>query len=113
MKNPLHVKEAGTVVFTGYSDDLIHCVTPTYEEEYNPRGSSDGYMGHFVVVSPEGSAKVHVVYDGQWSFAYGLVDEGTELPNWSTTFQTGDRGYQAEFHLGVPANTTVLWVAGL
>lgn len=74
---------------SGASDDLVE-IGGDFQEEYNV--IRDGpYMGYLLL---GGRLKVHVLYDGCWSFAPSMVEEDIPIPaGWEISFGQGNRSY--------------------
>lgn len=105
-------KEPTTVIFWGSSDDLLEVSAGDYQEEYSVNTDAN-YAGYFILKANENEvAKVHVIYDGCWCFAYALYEEDYLLPKWNP--QTGlnpdeFNAYSAVLSLDIPAHTMIVF----
>lgn len=53
--------------------------------------------------------KVTAVYDGLWSFAVGLDEEGAWMPPWPVEIVRGPKPYTVMTTIEVPAGTSLVW----
>jgi hypothetical protein len=92
---------------SGHSDDIVMWeMGGKGDELYPPNNGDSPYAGTMLIHSPSGRCRVHVLYDGCWSFALCKVDEGD--PNlWPVAF--GWEGYSQTLTLKVPTGTKVSW----
>jgi hypothetical protein len=92
------------IVFSGASDDLIEVSIGNKHKEFN-------VIEDFTLVATflvGGATKVYALYDGCWTFAAGMVDEGTSLPDWHIETRNSElNGYTTELHMEAPEKTTV------
>lgn len=74
------------ITFSGANDDLVE-VEGGVEEEFSINDiRSDVGHTRFLVESPAGRVIVHAIYDGCWSFAYGMAEEADEIPDWGFSY---------------------------
>lgn len=106
-----------TIKIFGASDDLI--------EVSGCKGADEFYavehglhMGTLDFVSDGGASgvlprsrlRVHAIYDGTWSFAVGLVEEGDKLPAWPIDIsKSGENDYSAEVTIIAPADVVCIY----
>ena len=105
-----------TLHIYGASDDLFECEGIPGTDEfgcYNELDSEAGrYMGSALVKSKEGRIRIHVIYDGCWSFAIGKVNEDDSFPEWvvSSTWEN----YSEHLRIDLPNDAIMLmegWLA--
>ena len=93
--------------FYGSSDDLIEISGVKGGDEYTI--SSDETNGKTITsFNLGGQMRIHVIYDGCWSFAVGQVDEDIKLPDWPIRIsQSKENGYSTCLEIDVPDNVKV------
>lgn len=74
------------VTFSGGSDDIV---STGIGKSIAKLKRDESYKRRFSVATPGRTrgVTVHACYDGCWSFAYGLLDEGARLPPWAFTVE--------------------------
>lgn len=90
--------ETKTIKFSGHSDDIVHLE--------GPAGDDESYQTEFIVATDAHRMRVKAIYDGVWAFAYGLVDEGDDVPDWSVLVAPA-HSYSMRLELVVPVDATV------
>lgn len=76
------------IAFYGHSDDCIEIdINGKHRDEVGGYIKGDGNYSRALEVRTIGGAqgvRVHVIYDGCWSFAVGQLEDGRSLPHgWS------------------------------
>lgn len=95
-----------TAIFYGASDDLIEIEGVKGADEFGPSTDRQPYMASFNL---SGKMRVHVIYDGCWSFAIGLVNEGIPLPDWPVRItQHDDPFYSMHLEIDVPDDIVLI-----
>ncbi len=74
------------ITIYGASDDLIEVEGCQGADEFNEIPSS-GHVGHLDFTLGDQRLRVHVIYDGCWSFAPAMVEEEDRMPPWPMTFR--------------------------
>lgn len=92
------------IIFSGASDDLIEISIGSKSKEFNVIEDSI----HIATFLVGGALKVYALYDGCWTFAAGMIDEGAGLPDWHIETKDSElNGYTTELHMEAPEKTTV------
>lgn len=65
------------ITISGASDNLVHTSSDAFNEEF--------YAYDGAILNVGGKLRVHVIYDGTWSFAVSMIEEGFLLPYWHIT----------------------------
>jgi hypothetical protein len=102
-------KGSERVIFYGVSDDFIEVDGSSFQEEIND--TSDGVLkGYFHILGTTGQAKVYVLYDGCWSFAFAKYEEDIELPEWDAEVHNSEEvPYSTMLCLTLPDRTAIVW----
>jgi hypothetical protein len=99
-----------TVVFSGYSDDIIQVTLGDYELEYECF-STEAIACTFSLESPsEGTMKVHATFDreGCWSFCRGIGIGKETFPPWPHEVSRCDHNWRAlELKMELPNDAGV------
>lgn len=79
------------IEFAGHSDDLVDVTRTVFSDQEGPGterketeyavSPKHSYAGMFGVKVEASLFKVHVIYDGCWSFSVGPWDEGCSFPS--------------------------------
>lgn len=78
------------IEFSGHSDDIVMFKAGKVSDEIGAYHSDDGLHARTLRVATIGGSQgvdVHAVYDGTWSFAVGLIEEGRSLPKWTYSIE--------------------------
>ena len=87
----------------GSSDDLIEFDGILGADEFNVNSDEPE---EFLVISPEGSFRIIGHYDGTWSFAIALIDDGIKIPDVDVKVKYSPHNdYSTQLLIEVPEGT--------
>lgn len=105
-----------TLTFSGHSDDIVivdgSAVGGRREfDTVRARSRHPGVVtGYCDVIAPsmDGCWRVYAIFDGCWSFALGLTEEGQPMVPLNLTVKAGDSGYSTRLIMtDMPEDITV------
>lgn len=102
------------IEFSGHSDDIVsYKVTGTGEPHsdeigaYNPNDHIHSKTIRVATIGGSQGVDIHALYDGTWSFAVSLLDEGRPLPSWSFAV---DRAHEYSLRLTIDTGDDLVTV---